>query len=78
MKIFLIVARALNVQEPWILGAWDEWTIDENPTGFQEAVEEAIEKNKTAEVRVGCVEVPDEFMERIFEPIVVKGKPTEP
>lgn len=77
MKIYLIVAKIMNVETPWILGAWDEWTIDENPNGFQEAINEAREKNRTAEVRVGCVEVPDDFMEQIFQPIVVKGKPVD-
>ena len=78
MKIYLIVVQApTRGDSPWVWGAWDEWTIDENPDGYQEAINEARARNPSEEVRTACVEVPDGFLQQVFEPLSVKGKPME-
>ena len=74
MKLYLIVAHALHAESPWVITGWDEWSVDENHSGYLEALEQARERNPSAEIREAIVEVPDNFLARIFEPISVEGK----
>lgn len=71
MKIHLIIARHPSSESPWIVDAWDEHSIDFNPDGYNEAFEDAAEKN---EVREAIVEVPDSLFDDVFEPLSVKGE----
>lgn len=70
MKIRIIATWPEGQDEPWILEAWDEWVFGENPAGFQEAL-----KNRKRDyagdgpVRVGTLEVPDDSLRKMFEPV---------
>lgn len=78
MKIFVIAAKADGEGAPWIMNAWDEWTIDSNPSGFDEACTKAEGISGRAQIRIGIVEVPDQFLFDLFKPIVTKGTPVTP
>jgi len=71
MKIYLIVVKEPG-EEPYIQNAWDEYSRDDNPSGFREHVELA-KKGATskAEVRVGTVVIHngDDFLESLFHPV---------
>lgn len=73
MKIYVIAIQTPGEETPWIVNAWDEWTVDENPTGFNDLVEDTQFKNPGADVRIGIVEVPDSFLFDIFKPVTAKG-----
>lgn len=51
MKIFVIVAKIKGEDCPWIVNAWDEWTVDANHEGWHDAINEAKKKCSDAEVR---------------------------
>ena len=63
MRIFCIFVKHPSDDAPWIINAWDEWTIDSNPDGFTEAVEKAKKDNPKSEVGVASVDVMDEFLD---------------
>jgi hypothetical protein len=78
MKLHVIAVFEPSNDVPWVVNAWDEWTIDENPPGFTEAVEKAKRENPRAEVRVGVIRVPDSFLNDLFKPTEVKGEVVKP
>lgn len=78
MKIHIIAVKAPDVDSPWVQSAWDEYTIDENPEGFQRDIEKAKEMHKDYEVRLGIIEVPDNFFSKIFDPPVVQAMNVQP
>ena len=65
MKIFLIIAQDDLGGPPSIEEAWDEWTWEENPDGFNRSVESTKKSHK--DVRVASVEVSDDFLKRVFD-----------
>lgn len=73
MKITVIVAKDSNGDQPWIIGAWDEYSMDANYQGFCDALDE--HKKHNDEVRTAEIEVPDGFLESMWRPIKVQGKP---
>lgn len=75
MKIFVIAAKIEGEETPWIVNAWDEWTVDANPEGWHEAIDEAKKKASGAEIRTAQIEVHDSFLFDMFKPITVKGTP---
>lgn len=76
MKITVIVGK-VDGGIPWILGAWDEYTIDENYKGFCDAIEQYQRSMGKTEVRTAEIEVPEGFLESIYRPIKVQGKIVE-
>lgn len=74
MRIYVIAAKVEGEETPWIINAWDEWTMDANPSGFDEACEQAEERaGADAQIRIGIIEVPDSFLFDLFKPVVAKG-----
>ncbi|WP_417744769.1 hypothetical protein [Rosistilla oblonga] len=57
--------------EAYIVDAWDEHTIDANPSGFFEAVENANKAHKV--VRVVAIKVDGSEIAKVFEPKPVAG-----
>lgn len=78
MKIYVIAGKIEGEETPWILNAWDEWSIDANPSGWEDAIEECKKKSATAEVRVGIVNVPDDFLFQMFAPVEVNATKASP
>lgn len=80
MKITLIVAKPEGGGDemPWVVGAWDEYTMDANYQGFCDALEEHRRKNAGSEVRTAEIEIPEGTLENIFRPIKIQGKLVEP
>lgn len=78
MKIYVIAIQTPGEETPWITNAWDEWTVDSNPTGFDDLFQQTRHSNPDAKVRIGIVEVPDSFLFNIFKPITTKGTPLPP
>lgn len=75
MKIFVIAAKIEAEETPWIINAWDEWTVDANYAGWEDAIKEAQEKvGPKTEVRVGEVKVPNSFLFDMFKNHSVEGK----
>ena len=76
MKIFVVVKKLASRDEtPWIVAAWDEWSVDANYSGWTEAVHKEEKHCADGEqIRVGTVEVPDSFMDGLFAVTNVIGK----
>jgi len=73
MIIYIIVAKHPDEAEPWILAAWDEYTVNDNYEGFEEDIRKHTKKNKGCEVRTAEVEVEDDFFSKIFAPYRTKA-----
>ncbi len=70
MKLYCLLVRAVGT-DPWMLTAWDEYTIDDNSHGWAKEVEDAREKYH--EIRVVVVNVPGDFLEKPFLPPEVES-----
>lgn len=59
-----------------LMVAWDEYCVDGNPEGFEEALAEARKSwgSDLVDDRPLAIEIPDEAVERLFEHKVVKAK----
>lgn len=77
MKITVIVAKMEGEQMPWILGAWDEYTIDANYKGFCDALQRYRATMPATDIRTAEIEVPEGFLESIWKPVLVQGKPVQ-
>lgn len=79
MKITVIVAKPEGGGDemPWVVGAWDEYCMDENYQGYLDAIQKHIKENAGSELRTAEIEVPDGFLESIYRPIKVQGKVVE-
>lgn len=73
MKITVIVGK-VDGGIPWILGAWDEYTIDENYKGFCDAIEQYQRSMGKTEIRTAEIEVHEGFLESIYRPIKVQAR----
>lgn len=74
MEIRVIAVWDSQSDDPWIAEAWDEWSIDGNGKGFDEALKKCERENAPHQVRVGIVNVPDNFLKNMFESHEVTGK----
>jgi hypothetical protein len=73
MKIYLIVMRTdSDLEMPYVIDAWDEWTVDGNFDGWESEVKKQKEKNGD-NVRIGIVEIPDDFLSSLFAIPVVEA-----
>lgn len=63
MRLHVIVAKE-KTGDPWVVGAWDEFSIDENSEGFERELAE--HKKKHHEVRVAVVVVVQDFLHLVF------------
>lgn len=73
MELHVILVREPVDGSIWSTEAWDEYTIDDNPTGFRDAVEKAKKQNGADNVRIMVVDVPDDCMENAFALTRVSG-----
>ena len=76
MKITVIVAKK-DSKTIWVLGAWDEYTIDENTQGFCDAIKQYRATLPGTDIRTAEIEVPEGFLDSIWKPILVRGKVLE-
>lgn len=76
MIIKAFVARQQTHTEDlfWIVGAWDEWSIDENGEGFEEEYKKHAKEHGEGNLRVVNIEVPDGTMAKAFGVPTVEGK----
>jgi hypothetical protein len=51
--------------------AWDEFSVDENPTGWEDAVKKA---RKSGHVRICVIEVPTDKLESLWVGDVIPGE----
>jgi hypothetical protein len=78
MRIRLIVVWYDGQDVPEVAHAWDDYTYDENPEGFEETLAKAKKDvGEKGEVRVGIVRVPNDWLEGLFKPVEVGGKVIE-
>lgn len=63
------VAREL----PRVVDAWDEFQIDENPTGFREAVTQAQANPGVATLRLVQIGIDDETIRELWETPLVEA-----
>ena len=73
MKINLIIVEGGAKEMPFVVDAWDEYSMEENDTGFDEALKEAQATHVDRAVRVLTVEVPDDVVNNLFKVPVVKA-----
>lgn len=61
---------------PELIAAWDEWSIDENPSGWQDACKEALESlgSDLAAHRYIDIKLDDETLDRAFWPVEINGE----
>lgn len=68
MKLYIIAARnPLEPDEPWVESAWDEYAVDDNPSGYEEAVRKARIMHGPDHVGVGIIHVSDGFLGKLFK-----------
>lgn len=75
MIINLIVCQEVSKTDTtrWVTEAWDEYTIDENYRGWEEALKKAEKVHGEGNVRVIQVVVPDDTLDRPFAIPQVNG-----
>jgi hypothetical protein len=75
MQIHLIIVRTgvRDTDEPWTTNAFDEYTMEENPSAFTDALKAERQSHGAANVAVAIITVPDDMMRRAFEPRVTKA-----
>ncbi len=75
MRISLIVGMIKDTHDELleVLGAWDEYCIDSNPEGFDEAVDE-IRRRNTHEIRIVDVEVSEKSLRELFKTPKLEAK----
>jgi len=73
VKIYCVLSKHPDIDMPWLVDAWDEWSVEENPEGLGTDVKNAKKKHPACEVRTAVIEVPDSFLTSVFELPVVKG-----
>ena len=80
MKLYVIAVADKSCETPWVVSAWDEYSVDENDCGFDEDVEKAKKTHPNGEVRIGILNVPNDFLHNMFKPYeaTVKAAQIEP
>jgi hypothetical protein len=75
MIIHVVVVRQSSGGEDsyWVAEAWDEYTVDENGWGFEEALQRCRSTHGADNVRVLKVQLPADALERPFRVPVVEG-----
>ncbi len=74
MKIHIIVANQDEIATPWVVGAWDELSIDDNYEGWNYAIKKAKKDCPNSDIRTAIIKIPDDFLEKIYNPPVVEGE----
>lgn len=78
MDIHLIIAQykgcPLPNFMPNVIDAWDEFTLEDNWSGFAEAVEKAEASDNYEKVRTLIVNIPDDAVVNLFKTPSVKGR----
>jgi hypothetical protein len=77
MKLYVITAKNEAAGPPWVVTAWDEYTVDENGSGYEGAITDAMRLHGAENVRIGIVHVPENFLESLFEPVEVTATKVE-
>jgi hypothetical protein len=77
LTIYHIVVREPGGDAFWIEDCWDEWTLDENPGGFDESIEKIKETHGADNVRVLGINVPEDALQRPFYTTVIDGDVSE-
>src|SRR5947209_5894879 len=75
MRLYVIVVKDKNDGTPWVVNAWDEYSVDENYQGFDEEVEKTKRAHRDGEVCVGIIRVPGNVLDSLFVPGVRAGSP---
>ena len=75
MRLYVIVVKDKNDETPWVVNAWDEYSVDENYQGFDEEVEKAKRAHKDGEVCVGSIRLPGNVLDSLFVPGVRASSP---
>jgi hypothetical protein len=73
MKLYVIAVMSEDSETPWVVSAWDEYSIDENSDGFDADVAKAKKDHPGAEVRVGVLNMPKDFLLNMFKPYEAKA-----
>ena len=78
MKIYLIWARVNDeANAPWVVGAWDEFSMDANYQGYMDALNSAYAEHGAGNVRVTTVEADYHKAVAAFQPVDVTPTATE-
>lgn len=72
----LFICRKGQESNPELLLAWDEYSVDENVEGFEQARTEALKscQSEIAVTSMVYVEVPDQELLDAIHPATLKGK----
>lgn len=78
MKIYSLWFWRRDDDFPEMLTAWDEWSVEQNPTGWQEDCQKKYQAVKEDDVGGGPREihfqVNSDEVEKAFYPVVAKGE----
>lgn len=77
MRIHVIAVVTPGAETPWIAGAWDEYSIDENSSGYERDSQAIEAKYGPQNVRVGIVHVPDSFLNSLFKSVEITASKVE-
>jgi len=77
MKVYMITAKPDNEDSDaaWVVDAWDEWSMEQDYEGYERAIKRVGEECHECDIRVGIVEVPNNFLSSLYEIVSVKGEP---
>lgn len=76
IKESILTIWTYDGETPWIIEAWDSYTVEENPSGWADALEKANAQKGDREIRVIEIEVPTLWkkIEEVFEPPTIEGE----
>jgi hypothetical protein len=73
MKIHTIYGTVEGVDEPFLLKAWAEVQVNEDPEGFEDVLKRLQSSKELGAVRVIIINVPDDAIKAAFKTPVVEG-----
>ena len=73
VKIHLIFEATEDGDAAWLVDAWDEYSIDGNPEGFDEAVKRAQQQSTAGRIRVITTLLNYEKVLAAFEPTEIEA-----
>jgi len=77
MKIYMIFDGSEDRDAAWLVDAWDEYTMDANYEGYEEAVKKARTESPSGNIAIIQAEIDDERVLAAFRPTEVPITLTE-
>jgi hypothetical protein len=70
----LVVRESLQKNSFWTVDCWDECTLEENPKGFEERLEQLQAEHGQSNVKILKIKIQNGSLEKAFEVPEVNGR----